>query len=100
VQWAHNAKGATMNRRDFFKKVAGTVGVAVLGKIASDAMSNEPLTVTIENALPPQASLVETDYIDLSDYKFFNADLLDSEHFSLFFVADETYVGDRQKQYG
>ncbi len=61
-----------MNRRDFFKKIAGIASAAVVGTVASKAavpaVSDEWFTVEISNMLPPSGGLYNlgSGYIELT----------------------------------
>jgi len=59
-----------MNRRDFFKKVAATVGVAALGQAAIESADNltldsGSLTIEISNTLPLSTGIYDTGVYDL-----------------------------------
>ncbi len=52
-----------MNRRDFFKKIAGVASAALVGGVASKAavpsLADGGLTVEISNSLPPSLDLYD-----------------------------------------
>lgn len=71
-----------MNRRDFFKKVAATVGVAVLGRAAIGTADNLTLdsgsfTIEISNTLPSSTGIYDMGVYDLgTKYRNIYADEL------------------------